>query len=188
MLATGGGKPIELEIERSGQRQKIQLQPAWSDPGDARGARWQIGISYRFVTIERSYSVPAAIAEASQYNALLTGRLVYLVGELFVGRVSIKQLMGPVGIVHVSSEAAEAGFGALLKLMAMLSLNLGVLNLLPIPILDGGHILMLGVEGLLRKDLSLKIKERIVTVGMVFLLLVFLVVMYNDVLRLFPNQ
>jgi regulator of sigma E protease len=72
--------------------------------------------------------------------------------------------------------------------MALLSLNLGILNLLPIPILDGGHILMLGVEGLLRKDLSLKIKERVITVGMVFLLLVFLVVMYNDVLRLLPSQ
>jgi regulator of sigma E protease len=72
--------------------------------------------------------------------------------------------------------------------MALVSLNLAILNLLPIPILDGGHILMLGIEGLLRRDLSLKIKERFVTVGMVFLLLVFLIVMYNDVLRLFPSH
>jgi regulator of sigma E protease len=73
-------------------------------------------------------------------------------------------------------------------LMALVSLNLAILNLLPIPILDGGHILMLAIEGLLRRDLSLKIKERFVTVGMVFLLLVFLIVMYNDVLRLFPSH
>jgi regulator of sigma E protease len=72
--------------------------------------------------------------------------------------------------------------------MALVSLNLAVLNLLPIPILDGGHIAMLGIEAVLRRDLSLKIKERIATVGMVFLLFVFLIVMYNDVLRLFPGR
>ena len=69
-----------------------------------------------------------------------------------------------------------------------MSLKLGILNLLPIPILDGGHIVMLGIEGLLRHDLSLKMKERVVTAGMVFLLLIFLIVMYNDVLRLFPGR
>jgi regulator of sigma E protease len=188
LIQQSNGQPIELEIERGGQRQKIQIEPAWGDPGDGRGERWQIGISYRFATTERSYSAPAAVVEASKYNAALSGRLVYLVGELFLGQVSIRQLMGPVGIVRESSRAAEVGFGALLSLMALLSLNLGILNLLPIPILDGGHILMLGVEGMMRKDLSLKIKERIITVGMVFLLLVFLVVMYNDVLRLLPSQ
>ena len=115
-------------------------------------------------------------------------KLVYLVGQLFTGRVSLKQVQGPLGIVQASSQAAKRGFGDLISLMALVSLNLGILNLLPIPILDGGHILMLGIEGLLRHDISLKIKERVVTVGMVFLLLVFLIVMYNDVLRLFPGH
>jgi regulator of sigma E protease len=72
--------------------------------------------------------------------------------------------------------------------MALVSLSLGVLNLLPIPILDGGQITMLAIEALLRHDLSLKIKERVVTAGMVFLLVVFLLVMYNDVLRLLPTR
>jgi regulator of sigma E protease len=72
--------------------------------------------------------------------------------------------------------------------MAYVSLQLGILNLLPIPILDGGHIVMLGIEGLLRHDLALKIKERVVTAGMVFLLLIFLIVMYNDVVRLLPGR
>jgi len=187
LIQQKGGTPIELEIERNGQQRKISLQPAWGDPGDGR-ARWQIGISYRFATVERSYSVPTAVVKASQFHVVLASKMVYLVGQLFTGRVSLKQVQGPLGIVQESSRAARRGVGDLISFMALVSLNLGVLNLLPIPILDGGHILMLGVEGLLRKDLSLKIKERIVTVGMVFLLLVFLVVMYNDVLRLFPNQ
>jgi len=90
--------------------------------------------------------------------------------------------------VRESSRAAEEGFGPLLSLMAVLSLNLGVLNLMPIPILDGGHILMLGVEGLLRKDLSLKFKERFLTAGMVFLLAVFLFVTIQDIGKMFGGQ
>jgi len=187
LIQQNGGKPIELEIERNSQSQKIQIEPAWGDPGDGR-ARWLIGISYRFATSARSYSVPAAVVKASQFHVVLGSKMVYLVGQLFTGKVSLKQVQGPLGIVQESSRAARRGFGDLISFMALVSLNLGVLNLLPIPILDGGHILMLGVEGLLRKDLSLKIKERFVTVGMVFLLLVFLVVMYNDVLRLLPSQ
>ena len=119
---------------------------------------------------------------------MLANKLIYLVGQLFTGKVSMKQLQGPLGIVQESSRAAKRGFGDLISLMALVSLNLGMLNLLPIPILDGGHIVMLGIEGLLRHDLSLKVKERFVTAGMVFLLLIFLIVMYNDVLRLFPGH
>src|SRR3984885_5454771 len=114
--------------------------------------------------------------------------MLYTVGDLFTGRVSLKQVQGPLGIVQESSRAAQRGFGDLIGLMALVSLSLGVLNLLPIPILDGGHVLMLAIEGLLRRDLSLKIKERVVTAGMVFLLLVFVLVMYNDVLRLLPTR
>jgi regulator of sigma E protease len=70
--------------------------------------------------------------------------------------------------------------------MVLISVNLGILNLLPIPILDGGHILLLGIEGILRRDMSLAFKERFVQVGLVFLLVVFAIVMYNDVVRLLP--
>jgi regulator of sigma E protease len=72
--------------------------------------------------------------------------------------------------------------------MAMISLNLAILNLLPIPILDGGHVLLLLVEGGLRRDLSVALKERFVQVGLVFLLVIIAIVMYNDVLRLLPNR
>ena len=76
----------------------------------------------------------------------------------------------------------------LIHLMAVISLNLAILNLLPIPILDGGHILLLAIEGSLRRDLSVAVKERFVQVGLVFLLAIIAFVMYNDVLRLLPNH
>jgi regulator of sigma E protease len=187
IVQQSGGNAMTLEIVRDGQPQTVQLRPIWGDPGDGM-PRWQIGITFRFVTSPRRYAAPQALVKATQFHIVLANKLIYLVGELFTGRVSLKQVQGPLGIVQESSRAAKRGFGDLISLMALVSLNLAILNLLPIPILDGGHILMLAIEGLLRHDLSLKIKERFVTVGMVFLLLVFLIVMYNDVLRLFPSH
>jgi regulator of sigma E protease len=187
VVQQSGGNPMTLEILRDGQPLTLQLRPTWGDPGDGT-PRWQIGITFRFVTSPRRYAPPQAVVKATQFHIVLADKLIYLVGELFTGKVSLKQVQGPLGIVQESSRAAKRGFGDLISLMALVSLNLGILNLLPIPILDGGHVLMLGIEGLLRRDLSLKIKERFVTVGMVFLLLIFLIVMYNDVLRLFPGH
>ena len=187
VVQQNGDKTMTLEVLRNSQSQTLELHPTWSDPGDGT-SRWQIGITFRFLTSPRRYSLPEAVLKATQFHVVLADKLVYLVGELFTGKVSLRQVQGPVGIVQESSRAAKRGFGDVVSLMALVSLNLAILNLLPIPILDGGHILMLGIEGLLRRDLSLKIKERVVTVGMVFLLLVFLIVMYNDVLRLFPSH
>jgi len=181
------GQPMEMDISRGGQPMKIEIRPTWADPGDGT-ARWQIGITYRFSTTQRSYSIPTALVKATQFHFILATKLVYMVRDLFTGRVSVKQLQGPLGIMQESGRAAQRGFGDVISLMALVSLNLAILNLLPIPILDGGHILMLAIEGLMRRDLSLKLKERVVTVGMVFLLLVFLTVMYNDILRLFPSR
>jgi len=85
----------------------------------------------------------------------------------------------------LSGQAARLGWGTLFNLMAVISINLAVLNLLPIPILDGGHILLLGIEGLRQRDLSQRVKERATQVGLMLLLLLFAVVMYNDVMRYF---
>lgn len=188
LIRQNEGKAVDLAIQRGDQKQNLMLQPQWDDPGDGKGARWQIGIGYSPATAGKQYSAPQAVVKAAEHNAVQSGRLVYLVGQLFAGRVSFKQLMGPVGIVRESSRAAGEGFGPLISLMAVLSLNLGVLNLLPIPILDGGHILMLSVEGLLRKDLSLKVKERFLTAGMVFLLAVFLFVTIQDIGKMIGGQ
>jgi regulator of sigma E protease len=181
-----GGRPTQLEVLRDGKTLKIDLTPVWGDPGDGN-PRWGIGIGFGSSSIIKSYSIPEAIVKAGQFNFILTTKVIYTVGDLLTRKVSPKLLMGPLGIVQVSGEAAQVGYDALIRLMAMISLNLAVFNLLPIPILDGGHIFMLATEGLLRRDLSLKLKERVLTMGMVLLLALFLFVMFNDVVRLFPN-
>ncbi len=111
-----------------------------------------------------------------------------LIGRTLRGLVTadtpVRQLMGPVAIAEMSGVAAERGWVDLFNLMAMLSLNLGLLNLMPIPVLDGGHILILAVEGLARRDLSIKVKERILTVGAVAIVLLMVTVLFNDIARL----
>jgi len=133
-------------------------------------------------------SVGSAIVESVKTTTLMTREVAFVVVGLFRGSISLKELQGPLGIARASGDAAREGLAELLWLMATIGVNLAVLNLLPIPPLDGGHILLLFIEGTIRRDLSLRIKERFVTVSMVFLLLVFAIVMYNDVLRIIPHH
>jgi regulator of sigma E protease len=92
--------------------------------------------------------------------------------------------MGPVGIAQLSGESAQNGFVPLLGLMASISLNLGLLNLMPIPVLDGGHILILLLEGVSRRQFSNRMKERMLIAGFVLLMLLMVTVIYNDLARI----
>ena len=115
-----------------------------------------------------------------EWSELIFGTL----GGLFTGETSLTQLMGPVAIADLSGQAAQAGWIPLFTLMAMLSLNLGLVNLLPIPVLDGGHITMLALEGLARRDVNPRVKNQILRAGALVLLTVMAVVLFNDVMRL----
>jgi len=182
------GKPLSLEVQRASGT--VQLDVAPQQVSIKNGVpRWQIGISIRGGDlIERRLSLGPAMADAVSTNVLMARQVAFVVVELFRGNMSLKQLEGPLGIAKASGEAAKEGPATLFSLMAMIGVNLAVLNLLPIPPLDGGHILMLFIEGTIRRDLSIRVKERFVTVSMVFLLLVFAIVMYNDVVRLIPHH
>ncbi|MBZ5662083.1 MAG: RIP metalloprotease RseP [Acidobacteriia bacterium] len=181
------GAPLELDVLRGDRTLHLTVRPA--NVGTTSGApRWQIGVMRTGELVDRRLSFGPAILESAGMNALMARQIVFVVVELFRGHMSLKQLEGPLGIAKESGRAARQGISELLSLMAMIGVNLAVLNLLPIPPLDGGHILMLFIEGTIRRDLSVRVKERFVTVSMVFLLLVFAIVMYNDVLRLIPHR
>ena len=104
---------------------------------------------------------------------------------LVKGNVSIKEMAGPIMIAKIAGETASLGFNALLGLMAFISINLGFINILPIPGLDGGHVVIALVEGIIRKDLPLKVKMGIQQAGLFLLLLLFITIMVNDIQRLF---
>ena len=187
IVQKNGGQPLELGVERGDTQVNVNLRPQMGDRGDGERV-WLIGMNFDFSFVERTYGPWQALQHSLWFNARLTRGIFSLLGQLVTGRASLKKLGGPVEIARQSGQAAKQGTLSLINLMAVLSLNLGILNLLPIPILDGGHILVLSIEGLLRRDLSLTMKERIVQVGFVFLLVVFAFVMYNDVLRLLPHR
>ncbi|OPZ77850.1 MAG: Regulator of sigma-W protease RasP [bacterium ADurb.Bin431] len=107
-------------------------------------------------------------------------------GMLFSGDVSVKEgLAGPVRIAQMTGETAKAGFGSLVMFMALLSLNLGIINLFPIPALDGGHLLLLAYEGVTRKPISTKVRLVVQQIGMAMLLALMLFVIFNDFVNIF---
>jgi regulator of sigma E protease len=177
-----GGHSIQFQIRRNAEQLTLDITPMQGTDLDGQPV-WQVGVLPNTdVDYERQ-----SFLEASKDAAASTVSGIRQIGQvlvgLFSGKVSIRQLAGPVGIARISGEAAKRGLPTLLEFMAVISLNLGLLNLLPIPILDGGHILLLAIEGILRRDLSLAVKERFVQVGLVFLLGIFAFVMYSDILK-----
>lgn len=178
----------QIGIARGGRDLTISVRPNKTD--SPTGPRWVIGLYFRDDRVTQNYNIIQAIGLSLWLNARFGEQILGVIGELFTSRWSqvLKQVEGPVGMVAESGRAAREGIGPLLLLSTVISLNLGLLNLLPVPILDGGHILMLAVETVLRRDLSVKTKEAFMQVGMVLILILFVVVMYHDIVRLLPHH
>ena len=113
-----------------------------------------------------------------------SAQILSTVGGLATGQISLAHLMGPVGLAQVAGESSQVGWRALLAAMAFISLNLGICNLLPIPILDGGHMLMLLVEGVTRRTMSFRVRKVLVSAGAVAMLLLLATTIFNDLGRL----
>jgi regulator of sigma E protease len=171
-------QPITMTILRGGVRQDLKVTPA-KISGIGR-----LGVSIGDDT--RSYKPGAveAMRMGIQRNVQGAGLIFQTLWGLFTRETSPKQLMGPVAIAQLSGESAQLGWIALVSLMASLSLNLGLLNLMPIPILDGGHIFIMLLEGLARRDFSIRVKEKMLLAGFVLILMLMVTVIYNDLTRI----
>jgi regulator of sigma E protease len=179
------GKTLQLEIERKGQPVAISVIPV-KGAADPSEKNYQVGIAPEVTFAYRSIGPVAAVKSAVQQTGSIIVDTFGVLGKLFSGRISVKELQSVVGISRAAGEAVAMGSFAIISFMCLISVNLGILNLLPIPILDGGHILLLSLEGIRRRDFSLAFKERFIQVGLVFLLVLFAYVMYNDVVRQLP--
>jgi len=182
-IAESDGKPVPMVVERNGQIVNLTLHPVYGTLQKSE-KRWYIGAYFEAPVTYRANRFSSAVRGGVRYNVMLTSAIVNTIFKLVEHKDHLKQLSGPVGIAEASGQAAREGVLAFLNIMAVISLNLGILNLLPIPILDGWHLLTLGVEGTIRRDLSLAVKERAMQVGVIFLLLLILIVTYNDVLKI----
>jgi regulator of sigma E protease len=179
LISKHEGRPIVIRFARNGQAQEVTVAPVQRAPRE-----WAIGIGISDQLTHVDPGVFEALKMSVVQNWEATGLIFRTLGGLFTGETSPRQLMGPVGIASLSGESAEAGFIPLLGLLASISLNLGLLNLLPIPVLDGGHILILLLEGIARRDFSMRVKERMLFAGFVLLMLLMVTVIYNDLTRI----
>jgi regulator of sigma E protease len=179
IIKTSEGKPLQLQIERADAVQPVMVTPKLVGGVLMIGAQLS---PFEVRTVEPGPLEAMKLSAAKNWE--WTRQIAETLAGLFTRTTSVKQLMGPVAIADLSGSAAEAGWISLFTLMAMISLNLGLLNLMPIPVLDGGHIFILGMEGLARRDFSMRVKEKMLLAGFVLLLALMVTVIYNDLMRI----
>jgi regulator of sigma E protease len=185
LLKNLGGKAVDLTILRGSQTVHLATTPVWGDGGgDLLGYRLGFTAQLPPFKVEQM-PLPEAVRQSASINLHYSGYILDVLHRLITRRSNVQQLSGPIGIARQTGEAVSMpGWQPLIGLMALISLNLGIMNLLPIPILDGGMITLLFIEGLLRHDLKHEIKERVYQVAFVMLILFFAFVMFNDVSKL----
>jgi regulator of sigma E protease len=170
------GKPVQVTVLRDGQLVDLRVTPR-----DEGGGKGRIGVG---LTVAMKLAPWPALVESVRYNWNVASQTVALVGKLLTREMKPQSaLHGPIEIANLSGEAARQGFPSLLHLMALVSISIAILNLLPIPVLDGGQIFVLLVESLIRRDLSLRLKEAINMVGLAFIVLLMVSVLFFDVRR-----
>ncbi len=169
---------IIVAVSRKGTDLDIPVVP------ERRGSAGVIGIGIQDAFKVIQPGPFGAVKLSLAKNVQFAGLIVQTLAGLLTRETSPKQLMGPVAIAQLSGDYAAAGWIALFTFMATLSLNLGLLNLLPIPVLDGGHIFIMAIEGLVRRDFSVRVKERMLMVGFALLMTLMVTVIYNDLMRI----
>lgn len=174
-----GEKEVTLSVLREGKILEVKLKPVV----DEESKRTIIGITRSEPMRLVKYGLSGAIKEGMLKAAELTSLTLDILKKLFTFNLSIKSLGGPIMIAQATGAAAESGLSDLIYLMAFISLQLGVLNLLPIPVLDGGHVFFLLAEMALRRPVSTKAREIAQQIGFVILITLMLIVSYNDVMR-----
>ncbi len=184
-LQDQAGKPSSLVVLRNGQSLPIQITPQLAEVGDG-SKDYRLGFRpvQPPVKVER-LPFTKAVAASWEYNKKGSMLIVEVLKRMFTRQVSVRSLSGPIGIGQQIHQAASMpGWMPLIGLMAYISLNLGIFNLLPIPILDGGMILFLVVESILRRDLNQQLKERVYQVAFVCILVFAAMVIFNDISKL----
>ncbi len=186
-IKNGGGKPVAVEVQRGDRTLTFTVTPVFSK-AEAK-PRWIIGVypDLKRNIVTTRLSLAAAVGESVAQNTKNATLIVSFLKGMIERRLPAKSLEGPIGIARRAGETASQGPLAFLALMTIVSLNLAIFNLLPIPILDGGMIVLLVVEMVMGRDVSLAAKENILKVGFVFLMMIVVFVLYNDISKLIPG-
>jgi regulator of sigma E protease len=184
-LQQGNGRPIELTALRDGKTFQLTLQPIMADAGNGHKL-YRIGFAPNLPPFKiQQLPLPAALKQSVHFNLRYSGLILEVLHRMVTRRFAVQDLSGPIGIARETGLAVEQpGWQPIIGLMSIISLNLGIFNLLPIPILDGGVIVLLLIEGVMRRDLNQEFKERIYQAAFVVLLIFAAFVMFNDISKL----
>jgi regulator of sigma E protease len=184
-----GGRALNLRIRRGDEDINVTVQPTQKEGRNIFGERrddWMIGIGSQ-VSIEKGnpgLAVVKAVSQTYDYSKLTL--LAFY--KMILGDVSPRNIGGPILIAQMAGQQAQEGLGSFLAFLAVLSINLGVLNLLPVPVLDGGHLVFFLVEAVIRKPVAVKYREVAQQVGICLLALLMIYAFYNDIVRFFEKQ
>lgn len=179
------GTSMHFQVERGERMLAFDITP---EPKPRHNEFGEVVETAYLIGIERGYDIrPVGPVEALQLGASQTlwwmRTLVLSIGKMITGSIPADQIGGPILIVQAAGQQAERGFEDLLFFMAIISVNLGILNLLPIPILDGGHLFFFAIEGVLRRPLSLRHREIAQQVGLALIIALMTFAFYNDIMR-----
>jgi regulator of sigma E protease len=181
---------IHLMIERDGVRMPISITPKAEKVGDKTEGKIGAGVLVpeeliKSITVERALSPIDAIPAAFKTTYFYCTSTLKMMGRMLIGKASVENLSGPISIAQYAGQSADMGFVAFIKFLGLVSVSLGVLNLLPIPVLDGGHLLFFALEAILRKPVPEKVQLFFQQVGLTLLMLLMAIAMFVDVQRLF---
>jgi regulator of sigma E protease len=184
VIRASEGRAQTFVVERDGQALPLTVTPVRQETD---GAEYLIGIIPHQETVFRRYGPLAAVRAGAERTLDLIRLTLVFIQKLFAGHVSTKAIGGPITVVQVAGQAAQADVSSILMVLAFLSIQLGILNLFPIPILDGGHLFFNLFELILRRPLSLRAREIAQQIGLVLLIMLMLLAFYNDIVRIFTG-
>jgi regulator of sigma E protease len=184
VISSFGGAPVDVVFLRDSHVQKITVQP-FRNPESEK--QWLIGVKIANNTKIVKLDLKDALIESVRTNRQNATLIFQGLDGIVKRRISAKTIEGPIGIAKLSKEAAHEGLLPFLWLMSIVSLNLAIFNLLPIPILDGGRLMLLFIEMIIRRDVSVQVQETIFKLGFVFLMMIVVFVLYNDISKMITN-
>jgi regulator of sigma E protease len=188
VVQESANRNVTLTVSRRGDRVNLSLRPYLDSipgPDGKRRAVGRIGVTVGTQSITQRLGLGEAIVAGSEATIRSSTQVLRTVRGLFSGRISGRAVGGPILIGQMAGESARMGLDTFLGFMALISINLAILNLLPVPVLDGGQFLFLLAEALIRRPLPLKLRERLTTVGLVLIILLMGLAFSNDFRRLF---
>jgi regulator of sigma E protease len=180
LVGASPNRELTITVERGKETLSIKATPRDVD------GQGKLGIPAPSPTILKQLGPPAAIVEAVRENVRMTRETFAVIGRMFSGRASLKQMSGPIDIARFSGQAARTGTVSFIWFLGMISLQLAIFNLLPIPVLDGGHLAVIALESAVRRDFSNRTKERILNIGFWLIIALMAVVIFNDISKNVP--